>query len=149
MKKIKTAAVLLIAAFAAHAQDANENNFNPFTSREFLFDTLHICTTLFGIYLVASFILTIIKRSLDQRIKTKILEKGTEENIITKLLEPDKKDSRNTVLQWICILTSIGTGLTLIGFFRPFGIHTVAIMAFSIAAGFLFYYLFTKQTGKQ
>ena len=149
MKKIKTTAVLLIAAFAANAQDANENNFNPFTSREFIFDTLHICTTLVGIYLVASFILTIIKRSLDQRIKTKILEKGTEENIVTKLLEPDKKDSRNTVLQWICILISIGIGLTLVGLTQPFGIHTVAIMAFSIAAGFLFYYLFTKKTDKQ
>lgn len=133
----------------AYAQDPNENNFDPFKNREFIFDALHICTTIFLIYLVSSFIMSIVKRSLDQKIKNKILDKGTEENIVSKVLQPDKKDNRNIILQWICILTSIGIGLTLITFFRPYGIHTVAIMAFSIAAGFLFYYLFTKQADKQ
>jgi hypothetical protein len=149
MKKLTTTAIIILTAIAANAQDVNENNFEPFKNREFIFEVFHIGTTIFAIYLIASFIQTLIKRSLDQRIKNRILDKGTEENIIGKILQPDRKDDRKMILQWVCVLASIGFGLTVITFFRPYGIHTIAIMAFSTAAGFLAYYLITKQSDKQ
>jgi uncharacterized membrane protein len=149
MKKIKATVIILLTAFAAYAQEPSENNFDPFKSRDFLFDVLHIGSTVLFIYIATSFIMNIIKRTLDQKIKHKILDKGTEENIVTKVLQPDKKDNHNLILQWICVLTSIGIGLTLITLFKPYGVHTIAIMAFSVAAGFLVFYLFTKQPDKQ
>jgi hypothetical protein len=145
MKKIKTTLLLIMIAMAVQAQDENANNFDPFKSRDFLFDAMHIFTMLIGLYIVASFILSAIRSGLDSRLRNKMLDREAPENIVVQLLKPDKKEGGNTILQWVCTLASIGVGLTLVSFFRPFGLHSVAIMAFSIAAGLLGYYWFSKK----
>ena len=33
-----------------------------------------------------------------------MLDKGTEENIVKELLQPDKKENKDYVLQWFCML---------------------------------------------
>lgn len=145
MKKIKITFLMIMITLAVHAQDENTNNFDPFKNRDFLFDALHIFTTLIALYIVASFILSAIRAGLDSRLKNKIIDREAPENIVLQLLKPDKKESGNTTLQWVCTLASIGVGLTLVSFIRPFGLHSVAIMAFSIALGLLGYYWFSKK----
>jgi|SRR5450432_1490106 hypothetical protein len=144
MKKILTTTTILCLAFAAQAQD----NFDPFKDRQLYFDTLNICAVLAVIYLISSFILQIVKQSISFRLKNRMLDKGTEENIIREILQPDKKDNKNYILQWFFILAGTGAGFILVNLIRPFGLHSLAILALSIAAGFGAYYYFNRQTEK-
>ena len=76
------------------------------------------------------------KRNILYRLKNRMLDKGTEENIVRQLLLPEKKENKNYILQWFFMLIALGVGLLLVGFTRPFGLHSIAILAFSMAAGF-------------
>lgn len=142
MKKIRLTIVASLLAIVTQAQD--HENFEPFKDRDFMFDALHIGTMLFAIYIIASFILQIFKAGMTARIKNRMLDKGTEENIVKELLQPDKKENRNYILQWFFIMAAIGIAFLLLMVTSPFGLHSLAIMAFSIAAGFGAYYYFTK-----
>jgi len=145
MKKISITTCIFLLAMAASAQEPVRENFEPFKNREFLFDVLHICATLAVIYMVSSFILLLFRQAMGYRLKNRILDKGTEENIVRQLLQPDKKDNKNYTLQWFFMLVAIGIGLLLVRLTWPFGLHSLAILAFSIAAGFGAYYYFSKQ----
>ncbi|HMG66584.1 MAG TPA: hypothetical protein VK588_02825, partial [Chitinophagaceae bacterium] len=57
----------------------------------------------------------------------------------------DKKGNQNYTLQWFFMLAAIGVGLVLVKIIQPFGLHSLAILAFSIAAGFGSYYYFSKE----
>jgi hypothetical protein len=140
MKKLISTSVILCFAFAARAQE----NFDPLKDRQFYFDILNICAVLAVIYLISSFILNLIRNHYNFRIKNRILDKGTEENIVHQLLKPDKKENQNYILQWFCMLAAIGLGILLVNLLRPFGLHSLAILAFSMAAGFGTYYYITR-----
>ncbi len=144
MKKILTTSTILCFVFAARAQ----GNFDPFKDRDLYFDVLNICGVLAGIYLISSFILQIVKNAMSYRIKNRILDKGTEVNIVREILQPDKKVNKNYILQWFFMLLSIGAGLIIVNLIRPFGLYSLAILALSIAAGFGAYYYFSRQTDK-
>ncbi|MEP6746890.1 MAG: hypothetical protein ABJB86_04140 [Bacteroidota bacterium] len=146
MKKILATVTIIIAAFTANAQD---NNFEPFKDRQFIFDSLNICAVLLVIYMLSNFIFRIIKQSLEYKLKNKILDKGTTEPVVAQLLQPEtNKEKRNYLLQWFFVLAAVGVGFAAMSWSRPFGLHSLAIMAFSIAAGFGGYYFFTRETGK-
>ena len=141
MKKLLSLVILILSVATASAQN---ETFDPFHDRQLYFDTLNIVGVLAGIYLISSFILKIIQGAFRYRLKNRMLDKGTEENIVRELLQPEKKNNRNDILQWFCIVLSIGVGLTLVSIVRPFGLHSLAILAFSVAAGFGGYYYFTR-----
>ena len=141
MKKILSTTAVLCFAVAARAQE----NFDPLKDRQLYFDVLNICAVLAVIYLISSFLLQMIRNHYNFRIKNRILDKGTEENIVRQLLQPEKKENKNYILQWFCLLAAIGAGLFLVNLIRPFGLHSLAIMAFSIAAGFGAYYYFSRE----
>lgn len=134
-----------MSLFFLAVQAQPQENFDPFKDREFLFDALHICTILFAIYLISSFLLQVFKSGMLYRIKNRMLDKGTEENIVRELLLPEKKENKNYILQWFFMLIALGIGLLLVGFTQPFGLHSLAILAFSIAAGFGSSYYFIRQ----
>jgi hypothetical protein len=144
MKKLLSTTIILCFAFAARAQD----NFDPLKDRQLYFDTLNISAVLLGIYLISSFIQRLLRQYYNYRIKNRMLDKGTEENIVRQLLQPDKKDNKNYILQWFCMLAAIGAGLLLVNWIRPYGLHSLAILAFSVAAGFGAYYYFSRQKEK-
>jgi hypothetical protein len=144
MKKITTILLILPASLAVHAQ----SNFQTFNDREFNFDVIHITGTLIGIFLFTSFFLSIIRLILDSRIKNKMIEKGVSETVVEQFLQPTSRDSKSIAIKWFLVLACIGAGLTAINLTLPLGIHSIAIMAFSISLGFLGYYFFIKRTGK-
>jgi len=141
MKKISITFSAIAISVAANAQDNGE----PLIDRSLVYDVVHICSVLLIIYVITTFVLQMVKQNFDYRIKSKIIEKGTPEDVASKLLQGDKKDTRQTLLQWIFVMAAIGVGLTIINLSRPFGLHSLAIMAFSISAGFLGYYVFVKR----
>ena len=145
MKKILSTTIILSLAFTVHAQP--QEVFDPLRDRQLYFDILNISAVLTGMYLISSFILQIFKQHYNYRIKNRMLDKGTEENIVRQLLQPDKKENKNGILQWFFMLAAIGAGLLLVTVIRPFGLHSLAILAFSLAAGFGGYYYFSRERG--
>lgn len=134
MKKILSVFILLLSSTLVFAQDDKE----PLINRQLIFEVLNICAVVTVIYLISNWILQMMKQNLDYRLKSKLIEKDTSENIVVQLVRPMKKENENgkTLLQWCFVLAGIGAGFTIINFTRPYGIHSLAIMAFCIAAGF-------------
>jgi hypothetical protein len=141
MKKTVIAAAILMSSIAVKAQDNQE----PLITRELIFDLIHIIAVVSIIYLISSFILQLIRHNLDYRLKSRIIEKETAENIVGQLVQPDKTNPVNTLLQWFCTLLGIAIGFTIMTFTRPFGLHSLAIMAFSVAAALGTYYLLIRR----
>jgi hypothetical protein len=143
MKRILSTVSVLFLALAADAQD--KDIFEPLHDRQLYFDTLNICAVLGGMYLISSFIQRLLKQYYTYRIKNRMLDKGTEEGIVRQLLQPEKKETKTYVLQWFCMLAAIGCGVMIVNWVRPFGLISLAILAFSVAAGFGAYYYFSKE----
>ena len=141
MKKAIIAAAMLTSTIVANAEDKQE----PLITREVIFDLVHICAVVLIIYLISSFILQLIRQNLDYRLKSKIIEKGTAENVVGQLMPADKTNPVNTILQWFCTLLGVAIGFLVMTFTQPFGLHSLAIMAFSVAAGLGIYYFFTRR----
>jgi len=144
MKKTIVIPLILLTTWTANAQ----TSFETFNDRDFDFDLLHITGTLIGIFLFTSFFLSIIRLILDGRIKRKMLDKDVSENIVEKYLQPTSKDSKSIAIKWFFVLISIGLGLSVINVTLPVGIHSIAIMSFSIALSFLGYFYYIKRSEK-
>jgi hypothetical protein len=144
MKKIITTLTVLLAAFAVNAQDDK----NPGRYMQIDDEVFRISASIFVLSLFMIFILTILKRFFEYRLKNKIVDKGISENIASSILRTNVTDDRHINIKWFAILAGIGAGLTIINYTQPLGIHSLAIMAFSISLSFLGYYIFTRQSDK-
>ena len=141
MKKITIFAAALMCCFSSFAQTSD----SPLVDREMLRLILQTCSVLLALLIIATFLLTIIKNLLDYRIKHKLIDKGLPEEVITQFLRPPSDESQYAPVKWFTTLTGIGIGLLLVNYTQPMGLHSLAIMSFSIAAGFLGYYLFIRK----
>ncbi len=141
MKKILVFVLCSTGTVAANAQ----SDYEIFNDGGFARDLTHILAMIAVIFMLTAFILSMIKLFLEHRIKNRVIDKGVDENVVSQLLQPDRKSVGDVAMKWFVIFTGIGVGLTLINVFRPFGIHSLAIMSFSVAAGFLGYYFYTRR----
>ena len=107
-----------------------------------------IPAVILALYLILTFILTFAKSIMDNRLKARMIEKGVSDKVVEQLLQPDGKDVKGQAMKSFLLLSGIGLGLTTINFFLPIGIHSIAIMSFSIALSFLGYYYFLKRSEK-
>ena len=98
--------------------------------------------------LVIYFILMIIKRLMDYRLKNKIIDKGISEQVATSILQNNEESDKNETIKWALLLFGIGTGLTIVYHQLPLHIHSIAIMAFSIAASYIGYYVYLRLSKK-
>jgi hypothetical protein len=141
MKKIITFVPAGFVTMAVNAQD-NYPRINEGMSEE----VFRICATIFVVLAFMVFILAILKGIFEYRLKHKIVDKGIPENIISSLLK-DKGEGRNINIKWFAILAGLGAGLTIVNYTLPLGIHSLAIMTFSIAFSFLGYFFYLKRSG--
>lgn len=137
MKKMKRIINIIAAAATPIIANAQDNNTQGIDK-----DIFNACASIFVVGLFMIFIIVILKRNMDYRLKNKIVEKGIPENIASSILQTNPKEDRNANIKWFAILAGLGAGLTIIYYTRPLGIHSLAIMAFCIAASFLGYYFF-------
>lgn len=144
MKKVVVFAAAICGSVVAYAEDKPE----PLINRDFIFDFIHIIAVILVIYLISSFILQLLRSNFDFRLKSKILERQADENIVAQLIRPDRVNPLNTVLQWVCTLAAVGVGFMLIEFTQPFGLHSLAIMAFCVATGLGLYYYVAQRAKK-
>jgi len=145
MKKLFAFIILVSTTAVAHAQ----SNYDILNDGGFARDLAQILAIIAVIFMLTTFIISLIKLYLDHRIRNKVIDKGVDESVVSQLLQPEKRSAGDAAIKWFIIFAGIGVGLTLINMFRPFGIHSLAIMSFSIAAGFLGYYFFTKRNANQ
>jgi H+/Cl- antiporter ClcA len=141
MKKVISMVAIIFTPFFSIAQSTE---YNTLIDKEIF----RVCATIFVIGLFMIFILVILKRNMEYRLKNKIVEKGIPENIASSILQASPNENRNNNIKWFALLAGIGVGLTIIYYTLPLGIHSLAIMAFCIAASFLAYYFFLKQSEK-
>ena len=141
MKKIFTLILLLSAAFAAHAQ---QNSYEPLADRGTFEEMVRSVVILALVYLITSFILSMIKLFLDNRLKTKIVETGTSAEVVAQLMPVGRNDKKHG-LKWFSILTAIAIGLGITGFYQPAGVYMLMIMTFSLAIGFLGYFFLIRR----
>lgn len=107
-----------------------------------------VCASIFTVALFMTFILAILKRILDYRLKNRIVEKGIQEAVASSILQTNFKEDGDINIKWFAVLTGIGAGLTIVNYTLPLGMHSLAIMAFSIAASFLGYFFFIRLSKK-
>ena len=138
MKKILITAVLAAAPMSVYAQSYGQVSADT--------EVFRMSAPIIAMGLLMLFILAFLKRILDHRLKNKIVEKDIPENVIASLLKNDPQENRNINVKWFAILAGTGVGLTIVSYTLPLGIHSLAIMAFSISAGFLGYFFFLKKS---
>jgi hypothetical protein len=145
MKKILAIIPASLLGYVANAQD----NGQPVYLMRYDSEMFQIAATIFVVGMFMYFIINIMKRIFEYRLKNKIVDKGISENIAQSILETKTtEDNKYANVKWFSILAGIGIGLTGVNYTQPLGFHSLAIMAFSISLSFLGYYLFIRNAEK-
>ena len=100
-----------------------------------------------ALFLLSYFVLAAIKLALNYLLKRQIIAAAVSDSIVERLL-PNPQDEQNRVVKWIALLLSSGVGLLLCSWSLPIGIHSLIILIFSTAFGFLAYYLYLRRQTK-
>jgi hypothetical protein len=142
MKKFFFITIATLAPVALFAQEYYRLPDN----RQMSSQLISIPAMIFVLYLVGAFILHIIRITLDHRLRSKLVDKGVTDKVAGQFLQPASRDLRSQALKWCLMLTGTGIGLTAVYYTLPLDIHSLAIMAFSIALSYLAYFLYLKYT---
>jgi len=110
-------------------------------------DVFNVCATILVVALTMIFILSLTRRIFDHRLKKKIIEKGISDSLALSILNPVPDDGDQNI-KWAMILAWLGAGLGLVHYTTPIGIHSLAILCLSLAAGFCCYSIFIRKTKK-
>lgn len=143
MKKTITVVLAGLTGSAVSAQD----NY-PRISNDMSEEVFRAVAVIFVMLAFMIFIISILQRIFDYRLKNKIVEKGIAENIASSILQTEARDNKDINIKWVALLMGLGAGLTLVNYTRPLGIHSLAIMSFCIAFSFLGYFFYLKRSGK-
>ena len=139
MKKAITI-FFLLASLGVHAQGEFSRRMQENYYRGF--------TVLATFILIIFFVLTILQRILDHRLRNKIIDKGISDGLAASLLKNNPKENTQSTIKWFCLLAAAGIGLVIVYYNMPLSILSLAIMAISLSAGFLGYYFFLKESEK-
>jgi len=115
----------------------NDANIDP--------DVYRVSVVILVIVIGLAFILTFLKNILEHRLKKKMLEKGISDDLVASILQKDSQSAKHISIKWFLVLLATGVGLFITKIFLPLGIHSVGIMAVSIAVAFLVYSLYLNR----
>lgn len=140
MKKLTVLSAVLLSGIMVSAQDGTYMQMQMELARGFMI--------LFFAGMLIFFILAFIRQLLDSRLKHKMVDKGVSDEVVAQFLRPANKDMKSYVMKWFLIFLSLGIGFSLINITQPLGIHSLAILSFCIAFGFLAYYFFVRKNNQ-
>jgi hypothetical protein len=144
MKRFWLLLFLCLLAWGAQAQSPSGLT-SDYTTLESV--ARHVFLPIFGLYLLCNFVIGAIKLVLNFLLKKQIITSATSASIVERLL-PGPQDEQNKIVKWVALLLSTGGGLLLCTWYPPLGIHSLIILIFSTALGFLAYYLFLRRQPK-
>jgi len=130
--------MLASAPLLATAQDSEFNG-----------EVFRTISMIFVLAMFMLFILAIMKKIMDHRVRRKLLEKSVPESLVNTLLHTEPVSAMSGNVKWFLLLLGAGIALTLIHRQLPLGIHSIAIMAFCLSGSFLCYFLFLRFVEKQ
>lgn len=107
----------------------------------------HVVLPGLALFLLGYFVLAAIKLVLNYLLKQQLVAAAVSESIVARLL-PGPQDEQNKVVKWVALLLSSGAGLAVCNWYLPLGLHSVIILLFSTAFGFLTYYLYLRRQPK-
>ena len=116
---------------------SSETNIDP--------DVYKVGVIILLIILVLSFLVSILRNVLDHKLKNKMLEKEISEELVESILQKDSKGVKHNSIKWFLVLMATGIGLFITNFYLPLGIHSVGIMAISIAVAFLIHSIYLNR----
>jgi hypothetical protein len=135
---------LLQLPLAASAQlGASAHNSFPLSANQ-VGELLRSGVILLLIYLLSSFLLTVLRVVLDFQLKKQLLAAGAAESLVAQLL-PRRAAQPTAALKWFALLTALAVGLLIGSFYQPWGVHSAVILLFSLAPGFLGYYFLLRR----
>lgn len=88
--------------------------------------------------------ISVTKYILEYRLKSNIVNRGISEQLSATILEKNSKNKYDEAMKWAILLCGIAVGLTITYYTLPLNIHSLAIMAFSIAASYFAYFFYLK-----
>jgi len=136
MKKILSVLTIVFAPFILAAQEVENNHIDR--------EVFRTCSIILLIALFMLFFLAIIRKFIDFRIKSKIVDKGIPESMVSFLLQTNPNEDRNSYIKWGTVIAGLGVGLTIVNYTLPLGFHSLAIMAFCISISLIAYYLLIR-----
>lgn len=141
--------LVITTATLATSVVANAQDSDPYYLMNYNRGIFETCAVIFVVAMFMVFIITVMKKIFEHRLKNKIVDKGISETVAQSILETKSaEENKNVNIRWFSILAGIGIGLTGVNYTQPLGFHSLAIMAFSVSLSFLGYYLFVRNTGK-
>ncbi|RYY57400.1 MAG: hypothetical protein EOO09_02790 [Chitinophagaceae bacterium] len=143
MKKITLSFSLLLLSIAGFSQDQYDERMHMQSKH------IEIVAMIGCFVLVVYFVLALLNRILDHRLRNKVIDRQVTENMALNILGTHEQDQRFINVKWFAILAGIGIGLLVVNYTQPYGLHSLAIMFLSIAASFLGYHLFLTAQRKK
>lgn len=101
-----------------------------------------------ALLLLGYFVLGAIRLVLNYLLKNKIIDTAALSEGVVERLVPGPQDEQKKIVKVVALLLSSAVGLTICSRYLPLGIHSVIILLFSTAFGFLAYYLFLRSQAK-
>jgi hypothetical protein len=136
MKKSLSVLAIVFSPFILAAQEVQNNHIDR--------EVFRTCSIILVIALFMLFFLAIIRKFIDFRIKSKIVDKGIPESMASSLLQTNPNEDRNSYVKWGTVIAGLGVGLTIVNYTLPLGFHSLAIMAFCVSISLIAYYLLIR-----
>jgi hypothetical protein len=146
VRRMKRSLLLLLFCFTAATAQA-QNPPVPALDGDALEFARKVILPAIALFLLGSFVLSAIKVVLNYLLKRQILTAGVSESLAERLL-PGPQSEQNKAVKWAVLLLSTGAGLAVCRWYLPLGLHSIIILLFSTAFGFLTYYLFLRRQAK-
>lgn len=137
-------------AFAQATKDSIPLPPQPNFNREVMesVNNINYIEAIMPIFAIAPIVLLTIyltKFILDHRLRNKIIDRGISEQLAASILEKNEANRKDESIKWALLFMGLGTGLLIAYYTKPFDIHSLAIMAFSLAASYLGYFFYQKK----
>jgi len=102
-------------------------------------DVYRTAVLVFMIFAFMKFTLIMIQKFLDYKLKKEMIKKEVSDNIASTLLHRDPKNTQKDGLKWVMLLLTTAFGIFIVNETQPLGLHSIAIMLASVAAGYMAY----------
>nr|WP_295926373.1 hypothetical protein [uncultured Dyadobacter sp.] len=98
------------------------------------------------VVIILAFLLELLKRYLDYRLKEKVLESGVTQELAALLLQRDPREHLRASIKWLAIFLGLACGFAIVAVTRLPVWGALAVIALCLAGSFLAYYFFIKKS---
>lgn len=109
-------------------------------------DQIALGVTVLLVAFIMAFLLELLKRYLDYRLKEKVLESGVTQELAALLLQRDPQEVLRASIKWLAIFLGLACGFGIVSVIQMPVWGALAVIALCLAGSFLAYYFFLKRS---